>query len=55
MEVSSVSRKGLTTVPAGVRRALGVEEGDMLVWEVDQKRNVAIVKAVKNPFLKMAL
>ena len=49
MEVSSVSRKGLTTVPAGVRRALGVEEGDVLVWEVDEKRNVAIVKAVKNP------
>ena len=49
MEVSSVSKKGLTTVPAGVRRALGVEEGDVLVWEVDEKRNVAVVKAVKNP------
>ena len=54
MEVSRVSKKGLTTVPARVRRVLGVEEGDVLIWKVDEKRNVAIVKAVKNPirFLK---
>jgi len=54
VEVSRVSKKGLTTVPARVRRVLGVEEGDVLIWKVDEKRNVAIVKAVKNPirFLK---
>ncbi len=54
MEVSRVSKKGLTTVPVRIRKVLGVEEGDVLIWEVDEKRNAAIVKVIKNPikFLK---
>ena len=54
MEISRVSKKGLTTVPVKVRKALGVEEGDVLIWEVDEKRNAATVKVIKNPikFLK---
>jgi AbrB family looped-hinge helix DNA binding protein len=37
---SRVSRKGLTTIPAWVRRELGIEEGDFLIWEVDRERRL---------------
>jgi len=47
--VSRVSKKGLTSIPAKVRRMLGIEEGDVLVWEVDRERSVAIVRVIKNP------
>lgn len=49
MVVSKVSKKGLTNVPVRVRRALGVEEGDMLLWEVDEGLKVVRVKVLKNP------
>ncbi len=49
MIVSRVSAKGLTSIPAKVKRALNIEEGDILVWEVDTRRGVAIVKVIKNP------
>jgi AbrB family looped-hinge helix DNA binding protein len=49
METSRVSRKGLTTVPARVRRALSIEEGDTLLWEVDEERGWAVVRVAKNP------
>ncbi|MCD6443896.1 AbrB/MazE/SpoVT family DNA-binding domain-containing protein [Candidatus Bathyarchaeota archaeon] len=49
MAVSKVSKKGLTNVPVRVRRALGVEEGDMLLWEVDENLKVVRVKVLKNP------
>jgi len=49
MAVSKVSKKGLTNVPVRVRRALGVEEGDMLLWEVDEGLKVVRVKVLKNP------
>jgi len=39
----------LTNVPVRVRRALGVEEGDMLLWEVDENLKVVRVKVLKNP------
>ena len=44
-----MSKKGLTNVPVRVRRALGVEEGDMLLWEVDENLKVVRVKVLKNP------
>ena len=49
MEASRVSRKGLTTVPARVRKALGIEEGDTLLWEVDEEHGWAVVRVAKNP------
>ncbi len=49
MITSRVSRKGLTSIPASVKRALGIEEGDILVWEVDENRHIATIKVVKNP------
>jgi len=47
--VSRVSRKGLVSIPASVRRRLGIEEGDLLVWELDPGRRAAVVRVVKNP------
>ncbi|MHC1628369.1 MAG: AbrB/MazE/SpoVT family DNA-binding domain-containing protein [Candidatus Nezhaarchaeales archaeon] len=49
MIVSKVSRKGLTSIPAMVKRALDVEDGDTLIWEVDEKQKIAIVRVAKNP------
>ena len=46
---SKVSRKGLTAIPARVRRELGIEEGDFLIWEVDRERGSISVRVVKNP------
>lgn len=46
---SRVSRKGLTTIPAWIRRELGIEEGDFLIWEVDRERGSISVRVVKNP------
>ena len=39
----------MTTVPARIRRELGIEEGDFLIWEVDREREVINVRVVKNP------
>ncbi len=44
-----MSKKGLTTVPSSVRKKLGIEDGDILIWEVDKERGIAIVKIVKDP------
>ncbi len=43
----------MTSIPAKVRKALGIEEGDELVWEVVEERGVAIVKVVKNPLKQL--
>lgn len=32
--ISSVSKKGQTVIPRQLRKALGVQEGDHLVWEL---------------------
>lgn len=49
MFTSRVSRKGLTSIPAKVREILGIEEGDVLLWEVDEARHCIIIRVVKNP------
>lgn len=49
MITSKVSKKGLTNIPARVRKALNIEEGDILIWEVDEEHSIAIVKVIKNP------
>ncbi|MDK2383871.1 MAG: AbrB/MazE/SpoVT family DNA-binding domain-containing protein, partial [Candidatus Korarchaeota archaeon] len=48
MGVSKVSRKGLTNIPSKVRREAGIEEGDLMVWEVEG-REVIRVRIVKDP------
>ena len=47
--ISRVSRKGLTNIPAKVRKVLNIEEGDMLVWEVNEDQGIITVKVIKNP------
>lgn len=54
MAVSKVSKKGLTSIPAKVRRALGVQEGDMLLWEVEECQRVVRVRVLKNPIRHLA-
>ncbi|MCD6369456.1 MAG: AbrB/MazE/SpoVT family DNA-binding domain-containing protein [Thermoproteales archaeon] len=50
MELSKVSRKFLTNVPAKVRKALGIEEGDLLAWSVNVEKKIIVVKVIKNPY-----
>ncbi len=49
MILSKVSKKWLVTIPAEVRRRLGIEEGDYLAWEVDEKHDVIVVRVIKDP------
>jgi len=51
--VSRVSRKGLTTIPAAVRRAAGIEEGDVIVWEVREGGEI-VVRVEKDPCERLA-
>ena len=53
MPISRVSRKGLTSIPSRVRKALNLEEGDLLIWEVDPKRRIAIIRVLKDPFKQL--
>lgn len=54
MSLSRISRKWLTTIPADVRRSLGIDEGDAILWEVDTSKKIAVVRVVKDSirFLK---
>ena len=53
MLTSKVTKKGLTTIPIKVRRALKIEEGDILVWEIDKENNIAIIKVLKDPLKRL--
>ena len=44
---SRITRKGQVTIPKDIRAALGVKEGDSLVFEVEN--GVAKVRAVRKP------
>jgi len=52
MAKSSVSSKGLTTVPVEVRRALKVRDGDRLEWELVAREgeNIAVVRRTPDPY-----
>ena len=45
MEFSRVSRKFLVSIPAKVRKALGLEVGDILMWDVEGDK--VIVRVMK--------
>ena len=49
MPTSKVSKKGLTNIPAKVRRIVGIGEGDILIWKVDKKHKIIMVEVVKEP------
>lgn len=42
MPTARVTRKGQVTIPAEVRRALKIEEGDSLVFEVTSKESAEL-------------
>ncbi|MGC9020346.1 MAG: AbrB/MazE/SpoVT family DNA-binding domain-containing protein [Candidatus Methanodesulfokora sp.] len=50
MELSKVSKKFLTSVPAKVRKALKIEVGDLLAWNINEEEGFAAVRVVKNPY-----
>lgn len=50
MPVSRVSRKGLVSIPSKVRKALKIEEGDLLVWEVNLDERSATIRVLKDPY-----
>lgn len=52
MPTSTVSRKGLTTVPSKIRKVLGIKTGDRLDWRVVRKdaRTLIEVEAKRNPY-----
>jgi AbrB family looped-hinge helix DNA binding protein len=47
VEFSRVSRKFLTSIPAKVRKTLGLEVGDILMWDVEGDK--IVVRIMKNP------
>jgi len=48
VEFSRVSRKFLVSIPAKVRKALGLEVGDILVWNVEgDKVIVRVMKEIR--------
>ena len=49
MELSKVSKKGLTNIPVKIRRAVGIEEGDLLAWEI-KNSGIITIKIIKNPY-----
>ncbi|KPV62056.1 MAG: hypothetical protein AOA65_2094 [Candidatus Bathyarchaeota archaeon BA1] len=52
MPVSTVSKKGLTTIPSEVRGALKIKKGDMLEWKIVKAHNEFIlqVRLIPNPY-----
>jgi looped-hinge helix DNA binding domain, AbrB family len=46
MSIARVTSKGQVTIPADVRKVLGIEQGDDLVFEVTPERSVQL-KLVK--------
>jgi len=51
--LSRISRKGLTTIPAEIRRLMNAEEGDLLAWSIDEERGVAVVEVIKDPLKRL--
>jgi len=51
-ETSRVSKKGLTTIPSTIRKAARIKEGDIIVWEVRETREI-VIKVEKDPYEKL--
>jgi len=47
--ISRVSKKGLITIPAKIRRKFNIKEGDLISWYLDEKNNVIILHVIKDP------
>lgn len=40
--IVKVTTKGQATIPADIRKALGIRPGDQILWEIDEKGNACI-------------
>jgi len=47
-QTTSVSSKGQTVVPAPIRKELGISEGTVLGWEIEDGRLVVTLVAAAN-------
>lgn len=47
--VSRVSKKGLVTIPAEIRRRLNIQDGDLVAWDIDEKDKIIILRIIKDP------
>jgi AbrB family looped-hinge helix DNA binding protein len=43
--IAKISSKGQVTVPAEIRRALGVKAGDALIWDMQSKHQAVVCRA----------
>ena len=53
MSLSTVAKKGLTTVPSRIRKTLGIKTGDKLEWKVVEKggKTLIEVEPLENPYV----
>lgn len=47
--VSTISQKGLTTIPKEVRDLLRIHTGDRILFKIDHEGNVSVQKALLLP------
>lgn len=54
MDISSVTEKGQATIPAAVRKRLGIKKGDKVAFNIDKKGRVLLrkVEAIDWGYLK---
>ncbi|MBS7251529.1 MAG: hypothetical protein KIH08_13215 [Candidatus Freyarchaeota archaeon] len=51
METSTVSKKGLTTVPSKIRQLMKIKTGDKLQWQVIKKEEGLIqIRVLQDPY-----
>ncbi len=54
MIYSKVSPKGLTTIPSEIRKNLGINIGDTLIWQIEKcnnEDNVIHIRVLQDPLL----
>jgi antitoxin PrlF len=53
MSIARVTSKGQVTIPAEVRRALGIDQGDDLIFEVTAERSVQLRVVKRRPLSEL--
>jgi AbrB family looped-hinge helix DNA binding protein len=48
--ISRVSKKGLITIPAKIRKRFDIKDGDLISWDIDEENNVIILRVIRDPF-----
>ena len=49
MTISVVGRRGTVTIPAGIRKRLGLAEGDHVAFTLDE--DVLVIRTIRKSFL----